>query len=137
MESSSGSSEELLKSVATAVSQLAESSLRREKREAEWYERQEKREAEWDAKKENWEEERLGFLQEISDRLKDLQGTVLAQTRVYLHEKGYRGGDAVAGKVGRKSRTNVGVQSEEQVAGESEKGKEKEKEIGEGQMDEN
>lgn len=57
MESGSGSSEELLKSVATVVSQLAESSLRREKREVEWYKRQEQREVEWNAKREKWEEE--------------------------------------------------------------------------------
>lgn len=137
----SGSSEELVKSVAMAVSQLAESSLQREKREAEWYERQEQREAEWDTKREKWEQEHLGFLQEISDRLDDIRGPLLAQARVYLHEeKGYGGGDVVAGKVGRKNRTSIGVQSEEQVAGpsgtgESEKGKEKE--IEEEQVDEN
>lgn len=100
--------------------------MQREKRDAEWYEKQEK-----------WEQEHLGFLQEISDHLDDIRGPLLAQARVYLHEKGYRGGDVVAGKVGKKKKTSIGVQSEERMTGESEKGKEKEKEVEEEQMDEN
>ena len=116
--------------------------MRRERREAEWYERQEKREAEWDAKREKWEEDRIGFLQEISDRLDALRGPILSQARVFLHEKGYKGGNILEGKPGKRSKTSIGIQSEEQEAGpsgtgESEKGKGKEKEKEGEQMEEN
>lgn len=66
----------------------------------------------------------------------EIRGPILSQARVYLYEKGYRGGDVAAGKVEKKKRTSIGVQSEERKTGESEKEKEKEKEVEEEQMNE-